>query len=641
MPIPCPTDEQIRHFAASGGDSPDNSDLIDHLVHCVPCQARLDACAPPAAHGPASPATDSGTRAGAPADPELARNILRAFRGSVQAAAENGDGAAEEVDGFRLVRLLGTGGMGEVYEALDTRLGRRIAVKTLRAASFTHETLARLKAEARALAGLQHPGIVRVFGWGERRGLPYLAMEFVEGETLSQRLKSGPLPPDHAARLLREAARAMQHAHTHGVLHRDLKPSNILLARPGVDAAGMPEDPALWAPKIIDFGLSKSLDGATGMTHAGVVVGTPAYMAPEQADNAPDQVGPRSDLYGLGAVLYHCLTGQPPFPTDSVANTLQMVRFAEPANPRFFNRRIPRDLETICLKCLRKDQASRYHTAAELADDLDSFLAGRPIQARPLGLVEKAWSWVGRNRRLAAALAGLALALLVLVGVLGVYGWREARLHRLAEDEAARANTLLVEALQGHLTGARSLLEVLFLLRAANERPLDSTTSSIRSSLRATSGKLLESFRRHPELAEKHPEWLAEILFARILLCRETGDRDGEAAASEELLEICARLPDPSPKLLSMEMDMVLFTGRQRLEAGRPRDALAVWDDFWHRRSGLPAKRLLADPTMTRWMESLATQLADNLASQNHDTQGADAVRKRWEELKAQGKGPG
>ncbi|MCE2806704.1 MAG: serine/threonine protein kinase, partial [Gemmataceae bacterium] len=225
-----------------------------------------------------------------------------------------------------------------------------------------------------------------------------------------------------------------------GILHRDIKPSNIVL-EPATDPAApgaLPDsgEGKSWRPRLIDFGLTKRLDTGVDYSRPGSPLGTPVYMPPEQVENRQDQIGPRSDLYSLGAVLYHCLTGQPPFPSDSEANTLQMVRQVDPPNPRLFNRGIPRDLETICLKCLRKQPAGRYATAADLAGDLGRFLEGRPILARPAGRVERLWRWARRNRKLATALAGLALALLVLVGVLGVYGWREARLHRLAEEEA-------------------------------------------------------------------------------------------------------------------------------------------------------------------------------------------------------------
>src|SRR5262245_13789535 len=267
--------------------------------------------------------------------------------------------------------------MGVVYRARDEQLGRVVALKMiLHGGHAGEEVRQRFLSEARAAASIQHPGIVQVYGFGTHEGLAYFALEYCPGGSLASRLGGTPLPPEEAARLIAQIARAMQAAHERGVIHRDLKPANVLL-----DATDQ--------PKVGDFGLARRLEDER-MTHTGAVLGTPSYMAPEQA-SGDKVVGPAADVYALGAMLYECLTGRLPFKGASAMDTLYQVLHAEPTPPRQVNPTVPRDLETVCLKCLRKDPAQRYTTAAALADDLERWLEHRPILARPAGLVERAW----------------------------------------------------------------------------------------------------------------------------------------------------------------------------------------------------------------------------------------------------------
>ena len=271
---------------------------------------------------------------------------------------------------YELREELGRGGMGVVYRAQQLSLGREVAVKMiLRGQLASKADRERFEAEAQAAAKLDHPGIVPVYEVGELEGRPYFSMKNVRGTTLAQLLAEGPLPPREAARMLARVARAIHFAHMRGVLHRDLKPSNILLDEQG-------------EPHVTDFGLAKQITDAASMTKTGAVLGTPAYMAPEQAAGQRGQVGPRSDVYSLGVILYHMLTGRPPFQAASPVDTVLMVLEQDPVPPRMLNPKADRDLEMICLRCLQKPQDLRYASAAALADDLEAYLNDESIAAR-------------------------------------------------------------------------------------------------------------------------------------------------------------------------------------------------------------------------------------------------------------------
>jgi tetratricopeptide (TPR) repeat protein len=338
------------------------------------------------------------------------------------------DSPLPSIPGYEILRVLGRGGMGVVYEARDTRLPRRVALKMIVAGIYANPIqLARFRFEAEILASLQHPHIVGVYEVGEHDECPYLALEFVEGGSLDQYLHGQSLPVAAAARLVELLARAMHAAHQRGIIHRDLKPGNILL-----------QSGESLVPKVSDFGLARRLEGSD-QTASGAVLGTPAYMAPEQAGGRTRLVGPASDIYALGVILYECLTGQVPFRGETPVETLNLVLSQEPRPPRAVTPgRIPRDLETIVLKCLDKVPGRRYASAADLAEDLRRFLAGEPILARPVGLVERGWKWA-RRRPTAAALWMVSLAaLLALAGL----GWSYHIHVRAARDRAEQRSRL-------------------------------------------------------------------------------------------------------------------------------------------------------------------------------------------------------
>jgi ABC-type amino acid transport substrate-binding protein len=323
----------------------------------------------------------------------------------VDAASEAAGRSAPLIQGYEILEELGRGGMGVVYKAHQISLNRVVALKmVLAGAHASPEELARFRREAEAAAQLQHPNIVQVYEIGEQNGCPYFSLEFVDGGSLTQRLHRTPQPARSSAQLVETLARAVHAAHQHGTIHRDLKPDNVLLTSDGV-------------VKITDFGLAKRLEAEAGQTKTGTILGTPSYMAPEQAGGKHRGVGPRADIYALGAILYELLTGSPPFGEQSPLDTLLQVLEREPARPRSLNPAVPRDLETICLKAMAKEPHQRYASAHELAEDLARFLNDRPILARPAGGLERFWRWCRRNRGL-AGVSAMAAMLLGTVAVL-------------------------------------------------------------------------------------------------------------------------------------------------------------------------------------------------------------------------------
>jgi eukaryotic-like serine/threonine-protein kinase len=315
-----------------------------------------------------------------------------------------------QVPGYEVEAVLGRGGMGVVYKARHLALKRTVALKMLGYSHAKQGDRARFEAEAEAVARLQHPNVVQIYEIGETNGLPFFALEFVEGGSLARRLAGKTLPPRDAARLVATLAEAMHLAHCRNLVHRDLKPGNVLLAGAADTPIGQCQ------PKVSDFGLVRQMDADSGQTQVGVVMGTPSYMAPEQAEGRSHSAGPAADTYALGAILYECLTGRPPFKGTTQLETLEQVRSREPAAPSSLNRQVPRDLETICLKCLRKEPERRYGSARELADDLGRFVRGEPVAARPEGPVARLARRVRQRPVQSAVVAGSALLLCVVVG---------------------------------------------------------------------------------------------------------------------------------------------------------------------------------------------------------------------------------
>jgi serine/threonine protein kinase len=365
---------------------------------------------------------------------EAVYRVPNGLRPGEATVAEPGAPPAAELPvgaGYQILSELGRGGMGVVYKARQKGLNRTVALKMILAgAHAAPQTLARFRTEAEAAARLQHPNIVQVYEVGEQGGAPYLALEFVDGVSLAQRLEGQPLSPDEAAELVETLARAVQYAHERGVVHRDLKPANILLQKSGIRNPKSETNPknqkpksktsgvavsdlrpsdfefvsdfgfriSDLVPKVTDFGLAKQLDGDHGQTQSGAVLGTPSYMAPEQAEGRTRAAGPAVDVYALGAILYECLTGRPPFAGPTLLDTLEQVRSQDPEPPTHLRPGLPRDLETICLHCLHKEPDQRYASAAALADDLRRYRDGEMIQARPFNLVDRLAHTLNRDQ---------------------------------------------------------------------------------------------------------------------------------------------------------------------------------------------------------------------------------------------------
>jgi serine/threonine-protein kinase len=339
--------------------------------------------------------------------------------------------ALPDVPGYEVEAVLGCGGMGVVYRARHLRLQRTVALKMLLAGPHAQPAeLERFLREAEAVAALHHPNIVQIYDVGDVDGRPYFTMELIEGGSLAQQTQGAPQAAGQAAALVATLADAVHAAHQSGIVHRDLKPGNILLTSDGT-------------PKVTDFGLARRLEGGGGLTISGTPVGTPSYMAPEQARGDKHAIGPATDVYALGAILYELLTGRPPFRAESATATLQQLVADEPVTPARLNPQVPRDLTTICLKCLSKEPQRRYASAAALSEDLRRFLRGEPITARRAGRLERLARWA---RRSPAAAALLAVTLLVATTVLGAAGWLIGRW--LVTAQAVGADMREAELLQ-------------------------------------------------------------------------------------------------------------------------------------------------------------------------------------------------
>jgi serine/threonine-protein kinase len=469
-----------------------------------------------------------------------------------------------QVPGHEVEAILGHGGMGIVYRARQRALDRSVAVKMLLAGPFAGpRELERFRRETAALACLRHPNIVQVYDAGAVDGRPYFTMELIEGGSLAQKLAGAPQPAHQAAALVALLAGAVQAAHDCGIVHRDLKPANILLTADGV-------------PKISDFGLARRLEGGAELTQSGVPMGTPSYMAPEQARGRAGALGPAVDVYALGATLYELLTGRPPFQGDTVAETLRQVMDQEPVPPARLNRGVPHDLETICLKCLHKAPARRYASAAELAEDLDRFLTGKPIRGRPVGVAERAVKW-GRRRPAAALL--LAVLVVMAASAAGIGAWlrhkegqaREAVRTALEradvqrrEERWAEAQLILTEA-ESHLAEANSPQLEERLRRAQADYRIAADLERVRESSpllpdgvvdnRQRATEYREAFARAELRIEDDPNTVAEFIRASAIrdqLLAAVEDRALVAFALrddpllERLLQV-ARSVDPEP----------------------------------------------------------------------------------------------
>jgi serine/threonine-protein kinase len=510
--------------------------------------------------------------------PDLAPNMCACHAAIPRAIPVPG----EYVGGFELIEELGRGGMGVVYRARQSKLDRIVALKMIR--SRDDAELARFRVESEAIARLQHANIVQLFEVGEHDGSPFFAMEYCAGGSLEQRLRGTALLPAEAAVIVASLARAMQAAHQQNVIHRDLKPANVMLA--GGDAA---TPLSRLTPKVTDFGLARKLDDP-GLTQTGVIMGTPSYLAPEQAGGRSKEVGPAADIYALGAVLYECLTGRPPFRAATTLDTLAQVLDTDPVPPRQLNPAVPRDLETVCLKCLHKEPRRRYADAAALADDLDRYLAGRPVQARRVGLAERVLRWARRR----PAAAGLSAAVVLLVSGATVAGWwyQQEQLDqasRQAKEDVRKAYLTeeVTAALDRSEVGLNELHQALNRLLPDENHPL--AVSVLLSDLR---------------------QWDVRVQSARAtyLQARKLGDSNPEALAPEQK----ARLEHLGTLVKQAEADYQIARqlDRIRLEA-----ATVVDGNFNAARAGPQYEKVFLEQLHLDLRNGSPSQLAEHTRS--------------------------
>jgi tetratricopeptide (TPR) repeat protein len=501
------------------------------------------------------------------------------------------------IPGLALVDVLGAGGMGVVFKARQATLDRDVAVKFLgdahRADSGQRE---RFLQEARAVARLRHPNLVQVYEFGEvpaARGTtsqPYLVLEYVSGGSLADLLRGSPQPPGEAARLVEALADAIHYAHQQGVIHRDLKPANVLLAfsrEPPASACSALAGGSRLSdvvPKVTDFGLAKFL-ASNDLTHSGDVLGTPSYMAPEQAAGRSGPITAAVDIYGLGAILYEALTGRPPFAAATADATLGLVRKDEPVPPRRLQPTVPRDLETICLKCLRKEPGRRYASAQELAGDLRRFRAGEPIQARPVGTGERVVVWCRRRPAVAGLLT--ALVLVFLAGFSGVL-WQWQRASRNAAEAEQNAAAFRrerdtarqeKERAEGHLRWVHRRVDVLNRLgRDLLRRPGQYRTGqAVLEEVLAFYQELLPEEGNDPKVRREAAQLFRQVADVHLTLgqaAKAADARAREASLLSSLLE-----EEPASKALRIQLaDSHRSRGNALRDLGKAREARAAYD---------------------------------------------------------------
>jgi serine/threonine-protein kinase len=485
------------------------------------------------------------------------------------------------IPGYEVEAMLGRGGMGVVYKARHLRLGRTVALKMLLAGAYAApQEIARFQREAEAVAGLRHPNIVQVYDVGDLEGRPYFTMEFVEGGSLGQKLAGTPQPASQAAALVATLAAAVQAAHDGSIVHRDLKPANVLLTADGT-------------PKISDFGLARRVEGEAGLTLSGARIGTPSYMAPEQAGGKHRAIGPAADVYALGAILYEMLTGRPPFRAETATETEWQVITEEPAPPSRLNAKVPRDLETICLKCLEKNPERRYASAAALADDLRRFQRGESIAARPVGLLERFGKWVRRRPAVAALLGATVFFTITLIGGALWLAVQQAQRRQAVEGDLREVVDLQQQARWTDARAALQRAEVRLngggaadlhqrIDQARHDLDLVIELDRIRLS-RFTSGNLVSR--------------LSRFTSGNWVFYRTKADREYAKAFAESGL---AKVPDP-PDIVAA-----------RIQASTVRPALMAALDDWavcatdkDQRDWLLAVARIADPDPQGWRDRI------------------------------------
>lgn len=516
-----------------------------------------------------------------------------------------------QIPGFQILEELGRGGMGVVYKVRQLSLKRVVALKRILPGNQVDAAdLARFRTEAEAIARLQHPNIVQIYEIGEHQGLPYFSLEYCGGGNLKTLLDDAPFTPMQAARCVETLARAMAVAHRERIIHRDLKPQNVLRTEAG-------------AFKIGDFGLAKKLDDDSSMTRAGAVMGTPSYMAPEQARGEVEQVGVLADVYALGAILYETLTGHPPFRSATTVETLLQVIQQEPVPPRALQPKTPRDLETICLKCLHKDPAQRYASAEELAEELSRFQQGLQIVARPAGVLVRTWKWSRRHPTAVALLATIVLGLLTLVGVVAAYNVSLREERDEANNQRANAETQRIQAeknldeatkqrLRANANLARALAAVDQMLTEVAEGQL-ATEPRMEEKRKALLDKALQFYQAFFREGQSDPKLRVEVAAAHLrygdVLRWLSKDQDALKQYAAALDHFGPTPPDPvrQPELVHKLARVHIGRGESLRMVRQSTEAMAAQKQ---------ARDLLAD-LCQRWPDE-ATYATDLALSHNN-----------------------
>jgi eukaryotic-like serine/threonine-protein kinase len=463
---------------------------------------------------------------------------------------------------YEVLEEVGRGGAGIVYRARQKGLNRIVAVKSIRSDDASEAERARFRAEAESAAKLQHPNIVQIHEVGDQDGSEFLSMEYVIGGSLEKRLERERLSVREAAQLLATLAEAIHFAHERRIVHRDLKPGNILLA----------ED----APKIADFGLAKQMiSEADTQTQTGAVLGTPCYMSPEQAEGKPRNVGPATDVYALGTILYELLSGRPPFRGDTPLKTMELIRTREPERPSTIVSTTPRDIETICLKCLSKVPAHRYASAQQLADDLNRFLDHQPIQARPVGLLERGWRWARRR----PAVSGLAATLLIVTVAAGlVVAWQQQHVDELSRSAEVtkrknaeieqKVEVVTAEAVASLREAKRAIDRLSALGKTLHDQPgMGDTARRIVEQVLEQYGGLLEKHGDDHEVRREAARGFASAGFIQ--------DALGQYSAAEQTLQQGVELYDTLQRTATIDFERASI----RVNLGHTERRLEKWEE--------------------------------------------------------------
>jgi serine/threonine-protein kinase len=519
------------------------------------------------------------------------------------------------VSGYEILGELGRGGMGVVYKARQKKLNRLVALKmVLSGGHASPDALARFLVEAQSVAALQHPNIVQIYEVGEHDSLPHFSLEFVDGAPLDRALAGKPQKPLDAAKLVETLSRAMHFAHAHAILHRDLKPANVLLTSDGV-------------PKITDFGLAKKLEGDSSQTKDGSIMGTPSYMAPEQARGELKTLGPSADIYSLGAMLYEMLVGRPPFLGSSPFDTIMQVIKEEPVPPSRLMPKLPTDIETICLKCLQKEPSKRYASAELLAEDCRRFIAGEPILSRPISPAERAWRWCRRNPRVASLLATVA-GLLVLVAVTSTVSAltiaEERNLKEIQRKDAVDAREVAEAAKKAADENAKAAADQAGLALTTMQVLIDKVQTQLDEAPRTQQIKrdlletAMEGLKAVAKEAERSTSIEATMLGAHMQMggmFRQLGDTEDAMHEYEKSLDIARRRAAANPDNDASQANLAAVlsqVGDMRQELERDVDAAQAC----YRESLAICETLSAKPPSAVGTQS-PTKLLDRLAEAN------------------------